>query len=227
MTIMQEEIKVAILDDHQLIIDGYLFRLQRVPSIKVVATIHYGEDLFPILKSQDVDVLLLDIQVPTSENNTNPYPILFMLPNILEEFPDLSVLIVSMYAQPTMIRTLMEAGASGYILKEDIGAIQRLPSLLLEIADGGIYLSELAYKKLMKSHFGDYDQLLTPRQVEVLSISAAYPNASTAVLAKKFGVANSTFRNYLSNAYLKLGVNTRAAAIAKARKLGIIGPESP
>jgi DNA-binding CsgD family transcriptional regulator len=58
-------------------------------------------------------------------------------------------------------------------------------------------------------------QKLTPRQFEVLSLCAAYPNGTSAELAGRLGVSSSTFRNVLSSAYLRLGVRTRNAAIAQ------------
>jgi len=219
---MAQKIRVAILDDHQGVIDGYKYRLQNHPEIEVVASMLYGDELKPTLNQHNIDVLLLDIQVPTSENNPNPFPILYLLPHLLNEFPSLSVLIITMHAQRTMIHTLMEAGASGYVLKEDHTAIRELPSLIKNIADGGIYLSRHAYNEWMRSRHGDSDQPLSPRQLEALSMCAAYPDTSTAELAQKMGIAHSTMRNLLSNAYIKLGVNTRAGAIAEARRLGLI-----
>ena len=65
---------------------------------------------------------------------------------------------------------------------------------------------------------------LTKRQFEVISICAAYPDEDTFTLAKTIGISSSTFRNLLSKTYCKLGVRTRAAAIMKARQLGIIPP---
>ena len=58
----------------------------------------------------------------------------------------------------------------------------------------------------------------------MLSLCAAYPNSKTAELAGKMKIADSTLRNLLSTVYFKLGVQTRAAAIAKARQMGILTP---
>jgi DNA-binding CsgD family transcriptional regulator len=68
---------------------------------------------------------------------------------------------------------------------------------------------------------------LTPRQLELLSLCAAYPDLSTAELAQKMSVSNSTVRNLLSSAYLRLNVHSRTAAIEKARDLGLITPRPP
>jgi DNA-binding NarL/FixJ family response regulator len=222
---MSPKIRVAILDDHQGIIDGYQYRLSGATDIEVVATALYGEELEPILSRKPVDVLLLDVHVPTSASNPNPYPILFQIPKLLQIYPDLSVLVISMHAQRTLISAIMESGASGYILKDDQASIRELASIVRMVANGGVHLSPLAYQQLLKRHTGELGQPLTPRQLEALSLCAAHPGASTAELAKKMNIAHSTMRNLLSGGYLKLKVRTRAEAVARARQMGLITPE--
>jgi two-component system nitrate/nitrite response regulator NarL len=220
---MKNKIKVTIMDDHQSIVDGYLYRLRRVTQIEVVDTISYGDDLEPALKKQPVDVILLDVLVPISPTNPNPYPILHTIPKLLELYPDLVVLVISMHAERGLIRAVMEAGASGYILKDDRERIQELGKWVVSVAAGGVCFSDRALKAFLNTK----DQQFSTRQLEALSLCAAYPNSKTAELARKMKIANSTVRNLLSHAYLKLDVQTRAAAVAKARQLGIITPESP
>src|SRR5688500_1531944 len=78
---MSPSVRVAILDDHQSIIDGYIFRLSQTPKIQVVATARFGQDLDSLLAKNSVDVLILDVQVATSEDSSSPYPILHVIPN--------------------------------------------------------------------------------------------------------------------------------------------------
>jgi two-component system, NarL family, nitrate/nitrite response regulator NarL len=224
---MTDKIQVAILDDHQGIIDGYHFRLNNVPDIEVVATIGYGEELEPMLAQHPVDLLLLDVSVPISPENRNPYPILFLIPKLLKEYPNLTVLVVTMHAQRTLIKAVLEAGATGYVFKDDQTSIKELPSIIRMMVGGGIHLSQSAYQLAMKSPSSDLDKPLNARQLEALSICAAYPDASTAELAGFMNIEGSTLRNLLSGAYLKLGVRTRAAAIARARQMELITQESP
>jgi DNA-binding NarL/FixJ family response regulator len=222
---MSPKIRVAILDDHQSIIDGYTLRLSSSPEIEVVASATYGEELQPMLARHSVDVLLMDIGVPESRDNPNPYPILTVLPRLLQSYPNLTVIIISVYNQGTLIRAVVEAGASGYILKEDNAAIQNLSAIVRSVSHGGVYFSQQANQKLLKGL--SKEPLLTPRQLQALSFCAAYPDATTAELAKKMNVANSTMRNLLSKAYVRLGVNNRSAAVLKARTLGLITPPDP
>jgi LuxR family maltose regulon positive regulatory protein len=70
-------------------------------------------------------------------------------------------------------------------------------------------------------------QLLSPRQLEVLSLCAAYPEKTTAELAEILAVADATVRNTLSVLYMRLGVRGRTAALAKAREMGLIADIRP
>jgi len=222
-----EKVRVAILDDHQSIIDGYIYRLGSTPEIEVIATATYGEELESVLSKHPADVLLLDLSVRTSPENPNPFPILFLVPKLLQKYPKLNVLIISMFAEPGLMRSIIEAGASGYILKDDQSAFRELGNVVLSIAHGGIYFSKKAHSLYMKADAVNGSDLLTPRQMEVISLCAAYPDASTSDLAQMMTVSNSTVRNLLSSLYLRLGVHSRTAAVEKAREMGLITPRPP
>ncbi len=221
---MTDPTRVAFLEDHLSIIDGYIFRLQHHADIEVVASARYGSELEVMLRQRAVDVLVLDVSVPTSPDNPNPFPILHSAPALLQEFPDTAILVISMHAERALIRALVEAGVSGYILKDDHEAIHELPGAIKTVAAGGIYFSRQAQQAL-SAPAGENGPALTLRQREVLSLCAAYPDSTTAQIARKLGVANSTLRNLLSGAYLRLEVRSRPAAVARARQLGLIPPE--
>ena len=222
-----EKVRVAILDDHQSIIDGYIYRLSSTPEIDVVATANFGEELESVLSKHRADVLLLDLSVRTSPENPNPFPILYLVPKLLQKYPNLSVLIISMFAEPGLMRSIIEAGASGYILKDDQSAFRELGNIVLSVANGGIYFSKRAHNLYIQAEAANGSDLLTPRQMEVISLCAAYPDASTSDLAQMLTVSNSTVRNLLSSLYLRLGVHSRTAAVEKAREMGIITPRPP
>jgi two-component system, NarL family, nitrate/nitrite response regulator NarL len=221
---MGEKIRVAILDDHQSIVDGYSYRLSLVPEIEVVATGRYGEEVEFMLAQNRVDVLILDVVVPTSPANGNHYPILYLIPQLLQTYPDLAILVISGYGPRSLVKAVMEAGASGYVLKDDQTFIRELGSVVRSVAQGGICLSRQVYDQLPHSQT---EGPLTPRQLRVLSLLTAYPDLTTADVALKLGVAPPTVRNLLSSAYLRLDVRNRAAAVAKAQQLGLVAPPEP
>lgn len=220
---MAQKIRVTILDDHQNTVDGYVFRLGAHPQVEVAATINYGEELEPALAEHPTDVLLLDVNVPASADNPNQYPILHLIPKLLETYEGLSILVISMYAERGLIRAVMEAGASGYILKDDHASARDLAAIVLSVAGGGIYFSQKAHQ-IYSAHLTKQNEMLSVRQLEALSLCGAYPNSTTAELADRMSVSHSTVRNLLSSAYTKLEVNNRTAAIARAQQLGLIAP---
>lgn len=220
---MSEKIRVAILDDHQSIVDGYVYRLEKDPTIEISATGVYGEELEPMLANHPTDVLLLDVSLPTSAQNPNPSPILHLIPRLLQTYPDLSVLVISMHTERALIKAIVEAGASGYILKDDRETLRELNVAVQVVARGGIHFSQQAYQLLIRNDPQD-DNMLSVRQREILSLSAAYPNSTASDLAQILKVTASTVRNLLSTSYIKLGVNNRTGAIFKAREMGLITP---
>ncbi len=223
---MDKKLRVAILDDHPAVIDGYTFRLETDPGIQVVGWAGLGDDLEPMLLKSTPDVLILDVKVPISHENVNPYPILIVIPMLIDRYPGINILVISMLSQRSLIKAILDAGASGYILKDDWVAMRDLASIVRMVAGGSIYLAQTLYHELLKRPTGQLlGQKLAPRQLEVLSLCSAYPDSSTYELAVKMGVAHSTVRNLLSGAYLKLDVRNRTAAVVKARQMGLITPE--
>jgi DNA-binding NarL/FixJ family response regulator len=220
---MMKPVRVSILDDHQTILDGYQFRLVNSERVEIAATLRFGSEINAAVENHPTDVLILDINVPTSQDNPNPYPVLHVIPSLLQRYPNLAILVISMHNDRSLIRAVMEAGASGYILKDDQSMLVDLENVIISIAAGGISLSREIGNILIQTNMDD-DVPLSQRQLEVLSLGLAYPDDTTADLAQKMSVANSTVRNLLSGAYIKLGVRTRTAAIAKARNLGLITP---
>jgi two-component system, NarL family, nitrate/nitrite response regulator NarL len=224
---MDKKVRVAILDDHLPIVDGYVARLEKDPQIEITATMSFGEELEPTLKEHPADVLLLDVNVPASKENRNPYPILHTIPRLLQVHPHLNVLVISMHAERGLIRAVMEAGVNGYLLKDDQDTLKDLGSVVKSVSAGGIHFSPIAHDLYAKSLSAENNGTLTPRQREALSLCAAYPDQTHAIIAQTMNVEYSTVRNLLAAAYFKLGVSNKAAAIAKARELGLITPYSP
>ena len=218
-----ETINITILEDHQSIIDGYLYRLVPEKGFNINGVVRYGEDLLPMLRTTRCDVLILDLQVPTSATNSNSFPVLNNIPVIRTLFPDLVVLVISMHSQRVLSERLFEMGVKGFIFKDDNQAIENLDNVVVKLKNGGSYFSIGDYEKLKNLKSENAHPLLSARQMEALSLCVAFPDCSSEELANRLGVSSSTFRNLLSNAYSRLGVRTRVAAIAELQKLGI-GP---
>ena len=216
-----DKIRVIVLEDHPATTDGYFYRLGRAPGIEIVASGAYGSSLEPMLAEHRVDVALLDVRVPTAPDNPNFYPIMHVLPRLLDIYPDLDVLVISMSAERALVQAIMDAGASGYILKDDQIAYERLAGIIESVAAGDIYLSPVVHK-LLEPQVGQAKALLTHRQLEALSLAASHPEWTRADLAVQLGIQPSTARNLLSSVYMRLEVRNLTSAVARAQELGLI-----
>jgi DNA-binding NarL/FixJ family response regulator len=220
---MSSKIRVAILEDQQIAVDCYSFRLQNAPEFEIVGIATAYSDWEPLLAACPADIALMDVRVPTAPDKPDPYPILRVMPKLVQAYPEMAFLVISAYPEPTLIQGVMEAGANGYILKDDNVLLRNLKSILAFVAaNGGIYLSPQAQQLLLQRQAAGVALSLTPRQVEALSLCSAYPECSMKELTSHMNVASSTFRNLLSQAYLRLDVKSREAAVLKAQQLGLI-----
>ncbi len=220
---MTSIIRVAILEDHQSIIDGYLYRLGMASDIQIVGTCLFGSELELLLVRHEVDVLLLDLSVQISQENHNIFPIRHELTKIFHQYPKVKVIVISVFDQPALVRAMFDFGVHGYIVKDDQSSIENLAQIIKVVAGGGVYHSS---DLQVYSSLQGQEQILTPRQIEVLSLCVAYPDMSTLALAQKMNITSSTFRNLLSGAYKRLGVRTRQAAVVKAQEKGLIVGEA-
>lgn len=219
------QIRISILEDHQGIIDGYLYRLSSNKNFRIGGIARYGEDLDLMLSGNPTDILILDIEVPSSQTNPNPFPVLNAIPKLKKTWPKMAILVISSHTQQVLVERLFELGVQGYIFKNDFDAIEHLAEVIISVSKGGFYFSQGAYLQLRSLKSSEAHPLLSPRQLEALSLCVAFPDSSTIELAQRLGVTNSTFRNLLSKAYARLGVRTRVAAIAELQRMGIGGSD--
>ncbi len=214
---MPNRIRVAILEDHQSTLDGYYYRLGSAPQIEIVGAARVWSEFEALLAAQPVEVALLDLNAPTTPDNPQNYPVFHVIPQLLQTYPNLNLLIISMHTDRTLIEAVLETGVSGYILKDDAETLKALAAVITAVAGGGVVISPTAFRAAHPA-----GPQITTRQREVLSLSAAYPEATLAELAERLGVMNSTARTLLSGAYLRLRVRNRTSAVAKAQQLGLI-----
>lgn len=220
---MKTRHKVVILERYQLSLDGYNFRLENDPNIEISGEFLFVEDFETHTFNEAFDLLICGIDVPISRENPNPYPIISFLDKVKIRYPQLKILVISYINLPQLTCMLTKKQLDGFILKNDQQAIQNLAKIVDLICSGGVYFSKEIQKDLMEP---DCSNLLTPRQYEILMLCASNPDEDTANLAHSLHISDSTLRNILSQIYKKLDVRTKAAAIIKARRLGIIPSDS-
>jgi len=220
---MSSKIKVAILEDHAVVAAGYGAILQDAVEVEIVGVANVYSAWEPLLASQPVDIALMDVVVPTAPDNPNPYPILSLLPQLVETYPEMVFLVISAYAEPVLIQGVMEAGATGYVVKGDNNFLLNLKKVLVSIVTNReTYLSPAVKEILRQRQLIGAEASLTPRQVEVLTVCAANPESQIKDLAAQLNITYATLRNLLSESYLRLDVSGRKEAVLKAQQMGLL-----
>lgn len=209
-------VRLIVLNNRQIEFDGIRYRLAGERDIRVIGAARFGRRLLSILEEEPADLLLADRAAPADSGDPAPYDVLAHLPELRQISPDLKVALIATQAGRAEMREARHRGACGYLLRGDHETWANLAQVVRLMASGSYHFS------------GGYDGVwdatdsgpngLTPRQLEILELLAARPDMTTYAVALHLGVAHSTVRNLLSNAYLRLGVSTRAAAIARLSK---------
>ena len=140
MTASTEEIiKIIIADDHPLFRRGLKHALEETPDIEVIGEASNGDSLLSMIKSDNLDMVLLDISMPGKSG-------LDLLKQLKSEYSKLPILILSVYPEEQYAVRFIKAGASGYLTKES--AAEKLAEAIRKIAAGGKYASTAIIEKL-------------------------------------------------------------------------------
>ncbi len=208
-------IRVAVLDDDEDFREILSNLLNRSEGYTCVATYRNSDQALKNIENDAPDILLLDIEMPDKSGIT-------CLKELKKEFPNLHVMMLTVYSESEKIFESLRGGAVGYLLKKS--PTTKLLEAIKEANEGGAPFSgEVAMKVLQyfQSQSSQVDAaLLSEREKEVLN--ALIDGHSTRAIADKLFVSYHTVRFHLHNIYTKLHVNSRSEAVAKALKNKII-----
>lgn len=204
--------KVAVADDHRIVREGIRWMLSDAPSIDIAGEADSGEALLEILATTSIDVALVDVRMAGMSG-------LEALERVREEFPQVRVIILSMYDQPAYVRRAIELGASGYLLKNT--GRDELIRALNAVSEGAAYLQGEVVGSLIVDSGGDPTVLrLSPREREVLQLVAnGFENKQ---VAAELDISEATVKTYLRGIFDRFGVSSRAEAVAVGLREGLI-----
>lgn len=205
-------VRVMLADDHAVVRGGVKWALDGREGIVVVGEAGTVEELFEVLESEDVDVVVLDIRMPGRTG-------LDALPELLSRWPDGRVVMLSMHDDPAMVRAAIERGASAYLLKS--AGTEELVRAVRSVAEGHSYIqSELVLPVLRGMVDATDTRMPSTEQLELLQLVAA--GMSNAEIAEERGESESTVKTAMRAAFAELGVASRAEAVAAALRRGLI-----
>ena len=160
-----KKISLAIVDDHQIVIDGLKSLLQGHPNFTVKIECNHPEKMKDILEKDTVDILLTDIMMPVMNGAE-------LAKMVKTNFPEIKILALSMSGQGDLVNKMIDdSDIAGYVLK-NLGK-QELITALEKIANGGVYFSEEVLEEMMKAseRKKTSDEVhLTRREIEIIRL---------------------------------------------------------
>jgi len=209
-------IRVAIIDDHAVVINGLLAMLTDAPELSVVFTTTRSEVLLAAMKEQEIDVLLLDIQMP----GINGVDLCKM---ILKDYPKVRIIAFSSFDDTHYIRQMMRNGACGYLLKNAERSV--ILSAIEAVVNGQEYIDQtmqrlLVHESITGQRRSIYEIPLTKREKEILKLVAE--ECTSQEIADKLFISLRTVETHRSNLNQKLGAKTPVTLVKEAIKRGLI-----
>lgn len=202
-------IRVLLVDDHQLVRDGLHSRLGETPGIEVVGEAGTGAEALTLAANLQPDLVLLDIGLPDMSG-------LDVAARLAEVAPGTRALMLSMYDNREYVLSALRAGAAGYVLKD--AASKEIIAAIRAVAAGASYCSASLTTALATG--GSEPPLLTEREREILILVAK--GNSNKRIAQQLDVSVRTVETHRLNLRKKLGIETPAGLIRYALQQGWI-----
>ncbi|WP_410622003.1 response regulator [Amycolatopsis sp. cmx-8-4] len=202
-------IRVVVTDDHPVVRDGLRGAFTGEADIEVVGEAASGVEALALVARHHPDVVLMDLRMPELDG-------VGAIRRLAVSHPAVRVLVLTTYDAETDVLPAIEAGATGYLLKD--APVADLLNAVRAAARGEPVLAPSVASRVL----GGFREAgpLTRRELEVLRLVAA--GATNRAAARRLFVSEASVKTHLLNAYAKLGVNDRAAAIGEAYRRGLL-----
>lgn len=204
---------VGIVEDNKKIRDLIQRYLDMQDEMECPVAVDSVEEMIEYLKEHpQPDVILMDIQLPGMSGIKG-------ISVIKEEFPEIEMIMLTVYHDSHKIFDSLCAGASGYLLKHT--SLPEIKESILKLLDGGAPMSPQIARKVIH-HFQDQaprkspDSNLTPREHDI--VNGLVDGLSYKMIADRYDISIDTVRAHIRNIYKKLHVNSKAEVIAKSLK---------
>jgi DNA-binding NarL/FixJ family response regulator len=214
-----DKIKVMIVDDHLVVREGLKQLLEIEEDIRVVAEAGSGLECLEIMKKTLPDLVFMDVRMPgISGIETTRL--------VCQRHPQVKVIVLTIYEEDQYVREAIKAGAKGYVLKK-VGR-EELIRIVRDVLEDRAFLDPKVAAAVFDHVRGgaegtQREATLTQRELEVLQRIAEGSNDRT--IGESLHISEHTVRSHIKNLYRKLGVSSRAHAVAKALREGIIATE--
>ncbi len=203
--------KVLIVDDHNVVIEGILSLLQNSDEITMVGTAQNAVNCLDFLKKKEVDVVLMDINLPDMSG-------LDLCKTVKQSYPEIKVLALSTFNQASYINKMIANGASGYLLKNI--SKDELLEAIKTVSDGKNYNSFEVNEIIKLSKNTSNAPILTKRETDILKLVAE--GLTNPQIGEKLFISPDTVDSHRKNLHTKLGVNNTALLVRYAVENGLV-----
>jgi DNA-binding NarL/FixJ family response regulator len=211
-------IRVMVVDDHPVVQAGMRLVLEAADNIAVVGEGASGADALRLVKEHQPDVLVLDVNLPDLNG-------LEVTQTLRDRGETAAILVLTVQDDEATVFGLLQAGASGYVLKDE--ALETLVRAVQATARGDSWLSPAVARQVVRRSVEglspqrkDSCLPLTPRELQVLRLLAQ--GLDNSAIAQALTVTRRTVQNHVSSIYGKLEVRTRTQAALFAIRLGLV-----
>ena len=203
-------IRLVLAEDNYLVREGVRRLLETHEDVEVAAVCADLDSLLAAVEAERPDVVLTDIRMPPGETDEG----IQAAARLRETNPEVGVVVLSQYANPTYVQALLEAGSArrAYLLKERVRDISQLVAAIQSVADGGSVIDPKVVEALVaESAAGDESPLreLTPRERDVLREMAEGKN--NAAIAQTLFLSERSVEKVIHSIFLKLGLTWETA----------------
>lgn len=209
----KEQIQLAIVDDHPVVIEGLQRLLGSKEYIHVAGTFTSGTAFLDYLKNGQADIVLLDISLPDSNG-------MELCKEIKKRSPGTCVLALSNHSERSIIMQMLQNGASGYLLKN--ASADELLNCINEALNGQISFSAEIRQIIARPSAHELKEVpqLTRREKEILNLIS--DGMTTPLIAEKLNLSQLTIETHRRNLLQKFEVNNVAALIKVAVQQGLV-----
>lgn len=204
--------RIFIVDDHQLVIDGIKSLLENSDEFLVSGSSRYPEKVMDLLAESPADILLTDISMPSMSG-------IELTRIIKRRFPEIKVIAISMHGENQIIKEMLDAGISGYILK-NTGKLELL-NALQKVQAGGTFFDEAVTREILNSFNNkNEEQRLTLREIEIVKlIEKEYSNKQ---ISDKLFISERTVETHRKNIFRKSNTQSVVGLLKYAYGLKLI-----
>ena len=205
-------IRIVIAEDHQILIDGVRSFFEYDEEVSIVGTANNGKELVKLVSLKQPKLVITDIRMPILDG-------IQATRQIKKRFPHVHVLAMTMFDQPEAIKQMLDAGATGYVLKNS--GIKILQKAIQTVSSGALFFDENITLNFMndyiqnKARVGKSDQVvLSSREKEILHLIAN--GMTTKEISKKLFIAKTTVDTHRKNMIRKLELSSGAELVKYA-----------